>query len=821
MTLQQPQHDPTGQQAGPDPELIPNHRVYTTDFGGETLTIETGKYAKQLHGSVTVRLGDSMVLVTAAMSDATSPMPFLPLTVEYEERHYAIGKIPGSFMRREGRPGTQATLNARLIDRQIRPLFPKQLRNEIQVLVTVLSSDQEHDPAPLAAIGASAALHISDIPWNGPVACCNVGYRNGEYVANPSLKVLHEGESELELTVAASEDAVLMVEAAAKQLPEDTMVGAIEFAQRQLEPVVALIKQMREDIGLEKREFPAPAELDPALVDEVRQLAREAGLRDAFLTRGKHNRDKAIKALRDELIERRVGDPEAEGAAELTAQLKAAFDKAEKSEMRRLVIEENLRTDGRSPAEVRPIWIETGVVPRAHGSAVFTRGETQVLGVTTLGTGRSNRLVDDLGLDDTEEFMLHYNFPPYSTGEVKRLRGTSRRELGHGNLARRSLVDMLPSQEEFPYVIRVVAETLESNGSSSMASVCAGSLSLMDAGVPIKAPVAGIAMGLVMEGGEYRILTDILGSEDALGDMDFKVTGTSEGVTALQMDIKISGITPAIMREALAQAREGRLHILEKMRQALPAPRAEINANAPRILQVKIPTDKIGTVIGPGGKQIRELEAMGATVEVAEDGTVRIYSEDSEAAKAVREQIEALTASAEVGKEYDGTVAKITDFGAFINLFPGTDGLLHISQIAEERVERVEDFLKEGDKLRVKVNNVDDRGKIDLVRPELEGKVTPRAPRGGGGGGRGGDRGGFRGGDRDRGDRGGRGGFRGGDRGGDRPERGERGGDRGGRGGERSGGRSGERNGDRGERGDRGGFRGGDRGPNRGPRSDD
>ena len=745
---------------------LESHRKYTTQFGGRELTIETGKYAKQLHGSVTVRYGDTLVLVTAAMSDATSPMPFLPLTVEYEERHYAIGKIPGSFMRREGRPGTQATLNARLIDRQIRPLFPKQLRNEIQVLVTVLSADQENDAAPLAAIGASAALSISDVPWNGPVACCTVGYQNGEYVANPSMKVLHEGESQLELTVAASDQAVLMVEAAAKELPEDVMVGAIEFAQQQLDPVVALIKQMREDIGLEKREFAAAAaELDADFVSEVTRLAREAGLRDAFLTKGKHNRDAAIKALRDGLIERRVGDKEAEGADELTAQLKSAFDKAEKTEMRRLVIEENLRTDGRAPDVVRPIWIETGVLPRAHGSAVFTRGETQVLGVTTLGTGRSNRLVDDLGLDDTEEFMLHYNFPPFSTGEVKRLRGTSRRELGHGNLARRALVDMLPSQEEFPYVIRIVAETLESNGSSSMASVCAGSLSLMDAGVPIKAPVAGIAMGLVMEGGEYRILTDILGSEDALGDMDFKVTGTDEGVTALQMDIKIAGITPAIMREALAQAKQGRLHILGKMREALPAARSEINVNAPRILQVKIPTDKIGTIIGPGGKQIRELEAMGATVEVGEDGTVRIYSEDSDAAKAVQAQIEALTASAEVGKEYDGTVAKVTDFGAFVNLFPGTDGLLHISQIAEERVERVEDFLKEGDKLRVKVNTIDDRGKIDLVRPELEGKVAPRAARGGGGGrgGRSGGGGGYRG------DRGDRGGFRG-DRG-SRPPR--------------------------------------------------
>lgn len=746
---------------------LPNYRRYTAPYGGGELVIETGKYAKQLHGSVTVRLGDTVVLVTAAMNDEPSPIPFLPLTVEYEERHYAIGKIPGSFLRREGRPGLQATLNARLIDRQIRPLFPKQLRNETQVIVTVLSADQVNDPAPLAAIGASAALAISDVPWNGPTACTTVGYEGGSYIANPSLRLLKDGGSQLELTVAASKDAVLMVEAAASELPEDVMVGAIEFAQQQLEPVVAMIERMREDVGLPKKVFQAAVELGADTIDLVAREARESGLRDALLTKGKHERSDAIKAVRDAIIARHVPDAEAEGAAERIRELKGAFDKAEKKEMRRLVLEENLRTDGRRPDEIRPIWIETGVLPMAHGSAVFTRGETQVLGVTTLGTGRSNRLVDDLGLDDTEEFMLHYNFPPFSTGEVKRLRGTGRREHGHGNLARRALLDVIPSQEAFPYVMRIVAETLESNGSSSMASVCAGSLSMMDAGVPIRTPVAGIAMGLVMEDGKYRILSDILGSEDALGDMDFKVTGTREGVTALQMDIKITGITPAIMREALAQAREGRLHILDRMREALAAPRSEISARAPRILQVKIPTDKIGTIIGPGGKQIRELEALGATVEVAEDGTVRIYSEDSDAAKAVKAQIEALTQTAELGREYDGVVAKTTEFGAFITLFPGTDGLLHISQIAEERVERVEDYLKEGDRIRVKVNTIDDRGKIDLVRPELEGKVAPRSPRrgGGGGGGRGGGR--F---DRDgRGDS--RGGRDRGPRGGDRPPR--------------------------------------------------
>ncbi len=732
---------------------LPSYRRYGTDLGGRELVIETGKYAKQVSGSVTVRYGDTVVLVTAHMNDNASPLPFLPLTVEYEEKHYAIGKIPGSFMRRESRPGTQATLNARITDRQIRPLFPKQLRNEVQVIITVLSADQVNDPAPLGAIGASAAIAMSNIPWDGPTACCQVGYVDGAYVVNPTLQQLHEGASQLELTVAASKDAVLMVEAAADELPEDVMVGAIEFAQQQLRPVVELIERLRSEVGKEKAGFEPAIELDPADIETMKREAAQADLRAALTTEGKHERADAVKAVRDGIIERLVPDADAEGAGVRIRQLKAAFDKAEGAEMRRLVLEENVRTDGRRPDQIRPIWVETGVLPMAHGSAVFTRGETQVLSVATLGTGRDNRLVDDLGLEDTEEFMLHYNFAPFSTGEVKRLRGASRRELGHGNLARRALVRMVPGQDEFPYVLRVVAETLESNGSSSMATVCSGSLALMDAGVPMRKPVAGIAMGLVKEGDAYRVLSDILGSEDALGDMDFKVTGTSDGVTALQMDIKIKGITAEIMREALAQARAGRLHILGKMAEALPAPRPEISPRAPRIIQVRIPTDKIGTVIGPGGKQIRELEALGCTIEVAEDGTVKIYSEDSAVAQKVKAQIEAMTATAELGKEYDGVVAKTLDFGAFVTLFPGTDGLLHISQIAEERVERVEDYLKEGDRVRVKVNSIDDRGKIDLVRPELEGKIAPRAGRGGGGG------------------RGGRGRERGGDRGDRRPPR--------------------------------------------------
>ena len=720
---------------------IPEPKRYSTTLGGRELTLETGKYAKLVSGSVMVRYGGTVVLVTAQMSGSTSPMSFLPLTVEYEERHYAIGKIPGSFLRREGRPGTQATLNARITDRQIRPLFPKGLRNEVQVIITVLSADQENDPAIIAAIGASAALSISSTPWDGPTACVSVGYINGEYVLNPTLPQLQD--SELELTVAATKDAVLMVEASANELSEDVMVGAIEFAQREMQGVLDLIEQMKAEVGEEKLDFEPASELSQDDVDTVYKAAQEAGLRDVLLTQGKKERGVKTKALRNSIIEQLVPDAEAEGVGERINNLKEAFSKAVKLESRRMILEDNQRSDHRSPDEIRPIWIEAGVLPAAHGSAVFTRGETQVLSVSTLGTGKDNRLVDDLGLENSEEFMLHYNFPPFSTGEAKRLRGVSRRELGHGNLARRALERMIPSQESFPYVIRTVAETLESNGSSSMASVCASTLSLMDAGVPIRKPVAGIAMGLIKEDENYKILSDILGSEDALGDMDFKVTGTHDGVTALQMDIKIQGITADIMKAALQQARDGRKHILGLMDEVLAAPREEVSQNAPRIISVQIPTEKIGAVIGPGGKQIRELETLGVSIDIAEDGMVKIYSEDSAAANEAKRQIEGLTATAEIGATYEGKVAKTTDFGAFITIFPGTDGLLHISQIAEERVNNVEDYLKVGDPITVKVNNIDGRGKLDLVRPELEGKIAPRRNRDDRGGGRG-ERGGGR-----------------------------------------------------------------------------
>ncbi|MFT2719601.1 polyribonucleotide nucleotidyltransferase [Deinococcus sp. A31D244] len=708
-------------------------KTYKTMLGDRELSIETGKLAKLVSGSVTLRYGDTMLLVTAQAREERSTLDFLPLTVEFEERHYAVGKIPGSFHRREGRPGEKAILSARITDRQIRPLFPKGYRHETQVIITVISADQQNLPDVLGPIGASAALSISDIPWGGPTACVRVGQIGGQFVLNPTTDQMER--STLDLVVAGTRDAVMMVEAGAQNASEEDLVAAIEFAHAGMQGVIDLIETMRAELGQEKFNILAEGDLSTDLVPEVAEAARAAGLRDALLTVKKKDRGIRTKAVRDAVIAARVPDADAEGAAEQTLALKAAFGKVEKQELRRLILEDDLRADGRNSKTVRPIWIEARPLPRAHGSAIFTRGETQVLGVATLGTERDNLLVDDLTTDENDKFMLHYNFPPYSTGEVKRMGGQSRREIGHGNLAKRAIRAVLPTFEEFPYVIRLVGEVLESNGSSSMATVCAGTLALMDAGVPIKAPVAGVAMGLVMEGEKYRVLTDILGLEDALGDMDFKVCGTAEGVTALQMDIKVGGITPQVMREALAQARDGRLHILGKMAEVLAAPRAELSPTAPRIVSLKINPELIGKVIGPGGKQIRELEAMGAQVTVEEDGTVRIFSADGSAAEAVKVKIESITREAKVGEEFDGTVVKTAPFGAFVNLYAGQDGMLHISQMSEERINAVEDVLNVGDKLRVKIAGIDDRGKIDLIRPELEGKIAPRearAPRPGG-----------------------------------------------------------------------------------------
>jgi polyribonucleotide nucleotidyltransferase len=704
---------------------IPQARRYSVELGGRTLTLETGKYAKQVSGSVWVTYGETVVMATAQASDAPIQADFLPLTVEFEERHYAVGKIPGSFMRREGRPGEKAILSARLTDRPIRPLFPKGFRHEVQVLLTVLSADQENTPDILGPIAASAALMLSNIPWDGPIASVRVGLQGGRYVLNP----VAAEDSQLELVVAGSKDAIIMVEAGAQEVSEDQLVGALEFAHRAMQPVLELQEQMRAELGKEKFSFEPPAKLGEEEMNGLYQRALEKGLSSVLLTASKGERSEALEQFSEELVGELVpANPDGtvdEARRKLVA---ASFDDVVKKELRRLVLQENKRADGRTPSQVRPIWIETNVLPKPHGSAVFSRGETQVLGTVTLGTGRDAQLVDDLGLDTEDPFLVHYNFPPYSTGEVKRLRGVSRREVGHGNLAKRALKPVLPSQNEFPYTIRVVGDVLESNGSSSMATTCAGCLALMDAGVPIKKPVAGVAMGLVKEGDQAVVLTDILGLEDALGDMDFKVTGTRDGVTALQMDIKVKGLTAETLRAALMQAREARLFILDKMQAALPAPRPELKPQVPRILTVKINPEKIGGIIGPGGKNIRALEELGVEIDIEQDGTIRLYSANGAAAEEAKARILGQTTEAKVGEVYDGKVVRITNFGAFVEILPGKDGLLHISQLSQERVDKVENVLKLGDRIKVKVNKIDEQGKVDLIRPELEGLIAPRKP---------------------------------------------------------------------------------------------
>ncbi len=717
-------------------ENTPKARVYQTEIGGRTLTLETGKYARQASGSVVVRYGDTVVLATAGASKEPIESSFLPLTVEFEERHYAVGKIPGSFMRREGRPGEKAILSARMTDRPIRPLFPKGFRHEVQVILTVLSADQENPPDVLGPTAASAALMLSDIPWDGPIAAVRVGRLRGELVLNPTLQQLEE--SDLDLVVAGSKDAIIMVEAGAKEVPEALLVEALAFAHSAMQPILALQEQMRAELGKPKFAWAPPETLPEEALEALYRRAREKGLSEVLTVASKHERSEAMERFAEELVAEFVPGEDEDAEARRKLYLEA-FDEVVKRELRRLVLEEGRRADGRRPDEIRPIWIEVGVLPRAHGSAVFTRGETQVLGTVTLGTGRDEQIIDDLGIDESENFLVHYNFPPYSTGEVKRLRGVSRREVGHGNLAKRALRPVLPDEDAFPYTIRIVGDVLESNGSSSMATTCAGCLALMDAGVPIKKPVAGIAMGLVMGEDKHVVLTDILGLEDALGDMDFKVTGTRDGVTALQMDIKVKGLTSAILSEALEQARRARLFILDRMAEVLPAPRPELKPFAPRILSIKIPVDKIGIVIGPGGKNIRALEELGVEIDIEPDGTVRIYSADAAAAEEARRRIEEVTKEAKVGDVYEGVVSRIVPFGAFVTLFPGAEGLLHISQLAEGRVNKVEDVLKVGDRVKVKVAEIDAQGRINLIRPELEGKIAPprRKPRPGGARGRG------------------------------------------------------------------------------------
>ncbi|HET7922101.1 MAG TPA: polyribonucleotide nucleotidyltransferase [Gammaproteobacteria bacterium] len=678
-------------------------------YGNHTLSIETGEVARQASGSVIVNMSDTVVLVTAVGSKRTvEGRDFFPLTVNYQEKTYAAGKIPGGFFKREGRPSEKETLTSRLIDRPLRPLFPKGFYNDVQVVATVISVNPDVDPDVPSLIGASAALALSGLPFQGPIGGCRVGYIDGKYVLNPTNSQLQQ--SQLDLVVAGTDKAVLMVESEAKCLPEEVMLGAVMFGHEQMQTAIKAIRELAQEAGKLAWDW-QPAEKDKGLAEALNAEAG-AALTEAYQIAEKQERYGRIDEIRAAAIEKLAGGETPQWDAKLVGN---AFGDLEKKIVRGRIIEGKPRIDGRDTKTVRPITIKVGVLPRTHGSALFTRGETQALVVTTLGTGRDAQIIDAIEGERKEPFMLHYNFPPYSVGETGMMGSPKRREIGHGRLAKRGVQAVMPDMKNYPYVIRVVSEITESNGSSSMASVCGTSLSLMDAGVPLKAPVAGVAMGLIKEGDKFAVLTDILGDEDHLGDMDFKVAGSAEGVTALQMDIKIDGITREIMQAALAQAHEGRLHILGKMKEVLDAPRAELSEYAPRIITLKIHPDKIRDVIGKGGAVIRALtEETGTTIDIEDDGTVKIASVDKAAGEAARKRIEDITADVEVGRIYQGKVVKLMDFGAFVSILPGRDGLVHISQISEERVEKVSDKLTEGDVIKVKVLEVDKQGRIRL-----------------------------------------------------------------------------------------------------------
>ena len=760
--------------------MKPEVKRYTTTVGSRDIAIETGKLAAQAGGAVTVHLNDSIVFAAATMGAVREGIDFFPLSVDYEERMYAGGKIPGSFFRREGRPSTDAILTARLTDRPLRPLFPEGMRNEVQIIMYSLSADADNPLDILAINAASAAIMISDIPWNGPVAAVRVGRVDGQFVANPTFAEIDK--SDLDLRIAGTRDAILMVEAGADEIPEDVMVAALEFGHKAFQPLIDLQLKMAQEIGKPKREITF-AKPDLALQEKV--FARVGGpmneLLDKPLMKAEFyaGMDALLQGLVAELIPSvaaKVTISDEEDVEEIPAvdmpgipslaNVKEAFAEAEKKVVRDRILNLGKRPDGRAPAEIRPIWCEVGFSPRAHGSGLFTRGETQVLTLATLGTLRESQEIDSLSPVDTKRYMHHYNFPPFSTGETKMVRGQSRREIGHGALAERALLPVIPAEETFPYALRLVSEVLASNGSSSMASVCGSTLALMDTGVPIKAPVAGVAMGLVMEGSRYQILTDIQGTEDHLGDMDFKVAGTEHGITALQMDIKISGLSTEIMKQALEQARQARIFILGKILEAIPAPRPELKPHTPRITTVKIPSDKIGAIIGPGGKNIRALqEETGTKIDIEEDGTIYIASTNGEGAQMARDRIEAITESPQLGRIYTGKVVRVADFGAFVEILPGTDGMVHISQLDSERVEKVEDVCKLGDEITVMVTGIDPMGKIRLSRQAvLEGwtiqEAQERDAKKSGGGGRPGGRPG----DRSGGDRRPGGGGRGDDR---------------------------------------------------------
>ncbi|MDX1406103.1 MAG: polyribonucleotide nucleotidyltransferase [Woeseiaceae bacterium] len=684
-------------------------------YGEHEVSIETGAVARQADGAVLVNMAETVVLVTAVGRKTADPgRDFFPLTVNYQEKTYAAGKIPGGFFKREGRPSEKETLTSRLIDRPIRPLFPKGFTNEVQVIATVMSLNPDVDPDIPSLIGASAALAISGMPFAGPIGAAKVGYKSGNYILNPGVSAL--ADSQLELVVAGTADAVLMVESEAKILPEDVMLGAVMFGHEQMQTAINVINELAQEVGKPAWELEAPA-ADEELESAVAKAA-ESALADAYRVTDKVERQAAVGAAKQAAVESLGGGDDAKWSEE---EIYGALSKLEKRIVRNRVIAGEPRIDGRDTTTVRPIDIKVGVLPRAHGSAIFTRGETQAIVATTLGTGRDAQIIDAIEGERKEPFMLHYNFPPYCVGETGFIGSPKRREIGHGKLARRGIEAVLPNMENFPYIVRVVSEITESNGSSSMASVCGSSLSLMDAGVPTKAPVAGVAMGLVKEGDKFAVLTDILGDEDHLGDMDFKVAGSDQGITALQMDIKIQGITKEIMQTALAQAKDARLHILEEMAKVIAAPREQMSEWAPTIVSFKIDPEKIRDVIGKGGSVIRSItEETGATVDIENDGTVRIASVDGESGREAKRRIDLITADVEVGRVYEGKVARLMDFGAFVTILPGRDGLVHISQISNERVEKVSDKLAEGDVVKVKVLEVDRQGRVRLSMKEVE-----------------------------------------------------------------------------------------------------
>jgi len=679
-------------------------------YGRHEVVLETGEIARQAGGAVMVSVEGTVVLVTAvAAKSAREGQDFFPLTVDYQEKFYAGGRIPGGFFKREGRPTEKETLICRLIDRPIRPLFPEEFRNEVQIIATLVSLNPEVEGDIPAMIGASAALALTGAPFQGPIAAAKVGYRNGQYILNPTISELKD--SELELVVAGTKDAVLMVESEAKELSEDVMLGAVIFGHQAQQVAIDAINEMVAEAGKPKWDWQAPAK-NEALIDALKAAIGDR-LGAAFQIRDKLERRDAISALKKDVMAGLAAQIEANGWS--AAEASKEFGEIEYNTMRGSVLATKIRIDGRKLDDVRAITCKVGVLPRVHGSALFTRGETQALVVTTLGTARDGQIMDDIAGEWKEHFLFHYNFPPYSVGETGRFGAPKRREIGHGRLAKRGVLAMMPSMESFPYTVRVVSEITESNGSSSMASVCGSSLALMDAGVPVKAPVAGIAMGLVKEGGDFVVLSDILGDEDHLGDMDFKVAGSENGITALQMDIKIQGITEEIMKVALGQAKQGRLHILGEMAKALTTPRAELSEYAPRLLTIKIHPDKIREVIGKGGATIQGItKETGTQIDIQDDGTIVIASVNAAAAQAAKARIEQITSDVEPGRIYEGKVAKIMDFGAFVTILPGKDGLVHVSQISSERVERVGDKLKEGDVVKVKVLEVDKQGRIRL-----------------------------------------------------------------------------------------------------------